>query len=171
MQICHTVSLYQLTSPSSDSQSAHLIPLSQRQPILDPVDFRARFKLSLPAHLQPNDTPAPPSPPDPLPPALLCVVLAWGSKFSEHPLLILDRKQNGGRSRLSRMLVGKAIEIAEGERVYRLPTTDGILTCMIIEGIQSRTFSHPLPYHFTPQLTHEPRPFIHSLLFLVWQRI
>ncbi|KAG9024323.1 hypothetical protein FRB95_011644 [Tulasnella sp. JGI-2019a] len=116
MQICHT-----------------------RQPILDPVDFRTRFKLSLPPHLRPPDTPHQSvfAPLEPLPPALLAVVIAWGSKFSEHPILLRDREENNGRSRISRSLVAKAIEVAEGERVYRFPTTEGILTCLIIEGIQT----------------------------------
>ena len=77
---------------------------------------------------------------EPLPPALVAVVLAWGSKFSEHPLLILDRQNNNGRSRLSRILVKKAQEVAEGERCYRLNTSESVLTCMIVEGIGSREY-------------------------------
>ncbi|KAG8852103.1 hypothetical protein FRB96_008904 [Tulasnella sp. 330] len=121
MQICHT-----------------------RQPILDPIDFRARFKLSLPQHLRPPDTPHQSyTTLEPVPPALLSVVIAWGSKFSEHPILLRDREENNGRSRISRSLVAKAIEVAEGERVYRLPTTEGILTCLIIEGIQTHAKTDP----------------------------
>ncbi|KAG9048054.1 hypothetical protein FS837_000882 [Tulasnella sp. UAMH 9824] len=119
MQICHT-----------------------RQPILDPKEFRARFKHSLPTNLIPAqsisaDSPTPPGNLEPIPPALLAVVIAWGSKFSEHPLILMDRNQNGGRSRISRALVSRAFEIAEAERVYRIPTPENIITCMVIEGIQS----------------------------------
>ncbi|KAG8917251.1 hypothetical protein FRC01_002583 [Tulasnella sp. 417] len=62
MQICHT-----------------------RQPILDPKEFRARFRHSLPTHLIPAqsisaDSPTPPGNLEPIPPALLAVVIAWGSK-------------------------------------------------------------------------------------------
>ncbi|KAG8904857.1 hypothetical protein FRB99_001063 [Tulasnella sp. 403] len=123
MQICHT-----------------------RQPVLDPIDFRARFKLSLPTHLQPLDTPTNLTSSEPLPFSLLAVVLAWGSKFSEHPLLLLDRERNKSRSRISRMLVNKALEVAEVEKVYRLPSKEGIITCMIIEGIQSHAKSDPDRY-------------------------
>ncbi|KIO24240.1 hypothetical protein M407DRAFT_26355 [Tulasnella calospora MUT 4182] len=119
MQICHT-----------------------RQPILDPKEFRARFRHSLPTSLIPSqsitaDSPTPPGNFEPIPPALLAVVIAWGSKFSEHPLILMDRNQNGGRSRISRALVTRAFEIAEAERVYRITTPENIITCMVIEGIQS----------------------------------
>lgn len=118
----------------------------QRQPILDPKEFRARFKHSLPTNLIPAqsitaDSPTPPGNLEPIPPALLAVVIAWGSKFSEHPLILMDRNQNGGRSRISRALVSRAFEIAEAERVYRIPTPENIITCMVIEGIQSRKSS------------------------------
>ncbi|KAG8951739.1 hypothetical protein FRC04_005760 [Tulasnella sp. 424] len=125
MQICHT-----------------------RQPILDPKEFRARFKHSLPSHLIPSqsvsaDSPTPPGNLEPIPPALLAVVIAWGSKFSEHPLILMDRNQNGGRSRISRALVTRAFEIAEAERVYRITTPENIITCMVIEGIQSHSKMDP----------------------------
>ena len=52
----------------------------------------------------------------------------------------MDRSANNGRSRVSRALVKKAMDIAEAEKVYRIASTDNILTCMVVEGIQSREY-------------------------------
>ncbi|KAG8961186.1 hypothetical protein FRC03_005692 [Tulasnella sp. 419] len=123
MQICHT-----------------------RSPVLDPADFRARFKASIPPSLLPPTSPSSPALPTkfrPLPASWIAIVLGWGSKFSEHPLLVLDRREHNGRSIISRSLVKKAIEVAEAEKAYRTATPEAVLTCMIIEGIQSHKKDDP----------------------------
>lgn len=80
---------------------------------------------------------------------LLATLLAWGSKFSDHPLLVYDRqmaaqedaKANGTpqglqRSRISQLLVDRAREVAEQERVYRLPKVENVVVCLLLEPLQ-----------------------------------
>lgn len=106
-----------------------------RFPLLNPNQFRARLKYSL--------TPNPPanthSPNDkPLHPALLATVIAWGAKFSEHPLLVLDREGNNGSSRLARTLVNRARNVAEAEKVHRISSPDHVVIALLIEPLQNR---------------------------------
>lgn len=88
-------------------------------------------------------------------------VLAWGAKFSEHPLLVLDRHSSGspppklsafpdtavtsgtggGRSRIARVLVDRAREVAEAEKVYRLVSPDNVIICLILEPLMSQSAS------------------------------
>ena len=71
-------------------------------------------------------------------PALLATVIAWGAKFSEHPLLVADRQGANGQSRLARMLVNRAREVAEAEKVHRISTVDHIVIALLIEPLQNR---------------------------------
>lgn len=103
-----------------------------RIPLLSPTEFRARLK----AYLRPNSVLDPGI--LPLPHGLLATVIAWGSKFSEHPLLVHDRELNSGRSRICRVLTRRAREVAEGDKIHRLPTFDNIITALLLEPLQSR---------------------------------
>ena len=104
-----------------------------RLPLLNPDQFRSRLKLAL----APQQPPAPAE--KPLHPALLATVIAWGAKFSEHPLLVADREGAGGQSRLARMLVNRAREVAEAEKVHRISTVDHVVIALLIEPLQNRT--------------------------------
>ena len=44
---------------------------------------------------------------------LVATVIAWGAKFSEHPLCIADRHQNQGQSALAKVLIHRARDLAE----------------------------------------------------------
>ena len=106
-----------------------------RFPLLNPSQFRARLKYSL----TPNPLPNAHSPNDkPLHPALLATVIAWGAKFSEHPLLVLDREGNNGSSRLARTLVNRARNVAEAEKVHRISSPDHVVIALLIEPLQNR---------------------------------
>ena len=103
-----------------------------RLPLLNPEQFRARLKYAL----APGSSTTPEKP---LHPALLATVIAWGAKFSEHPLLVADRQGANGQSRLARMLVNRAREVAEAEKVHRISTVDHIVIALLIEPLQNRT--------------------------------
>jgi hypothetical protein len=78
----------------------------------------------------------------PLPPALLATLIAWGAKFSEHPILVQDRKTSpGGRSRIARLLLHRAREVAEGEKVHRVPSPENVVISMLMDPLQSRQFN------------------------------
>ncbi|KAH8108694.1 hypothetical protein DFH11DRAFT_1820183 [Phellopilus nigrolimitatus] len=108
-----------------------------RLPLLNPTQFRSRLKLAL--------APAPTE--KPLHPALLATVLAWGAKFSEHPLLVEDREGGGGQSRLARTLVNRAREVAEAEKVHRISTVDHVVIALLIEPLQNQTPDDPDGFH------------------------
>lgn len=78
---------------------------------------------------------------DALNPAILAAVLAWGAKFSEHPLILQDRNTDTTgrrRSRLATSLRNKAFEIAEAEKVHTIPSPDAIIAGVILDGLCSR---------------------------------
>ncbi|KAG8809488.1 hypothetical protein FRC17_003423, partial [Serendipita sp. 399] len=102
-----------------------------RLPLLDSTDFRTRLR----AFLYPTSSLDPAI--SPLPPALLATVIAWGAKFSEHPLLVHDRGMNDGKSRLSRLITKRAREVAEGEKVHRVPTADNVIVALLLEPLHS----------------------------------
>ena len=104
-------------------------------PLLSPNEFRTRLK----AYLRPTTTLDPTI--LPLPHALLATVIAWGAKFSEHPLLVHDRETNSGRSRICRILTRRAREVSEGEKIHRLPTFDNVIIALLLEPLQSREYS------------------------------
>ena len=100
-----------------------------RLPLLNPEQFRSRLQLQ-PSHI-PVNTP-------PLHPALVATVLAWGTKFSEHPLLVADRRRASGQSLLAKTLVDRARDLAEALKVHRVPTFDHVVISLLIETLQNR---------------------------------
>lgn len=116
-------------------------------PLLNPDQFRARLQADLPVNLLsaisiriPNSfvSVANETHHHALHPALLATVLAWGSKFSEHPILVEDREGCNGRSRISRMLFVKTLEIAESEKVHRVPSSDHVVISLLLEPLRGR---------------------------------
>lgn len=74
---------------------------------------------------------------------LLACLLAWGSKFSDHALLVMDRQQvsregnpNPLRSNISRLLVDRAREVAEQEKVFRIAKPENVVVCLLMEPVQ-----------------------------------
>lgn len=51
---------------------------------------------------------------------------------------MLDRDTNGGVSKVGHALVYRAREIAEWEKVYRIPTPENVLTSMLLDPLTSR---------------------------------
>ena len=100
-----------------------------RLPLLNPEQFRNRLQLH-PSALSTN-TP-------PLHPALVATVLAWGTKFSEHPLLVADRRRPGGQSVLAKTLIDRARDLAEALKVHRIPSADHVVISLLIEPLQNR---------------------------------
>lgn len=102
-----------------------------RIPLLDPAQFRLRLNLQAdPRHSGQVHKP--------LHPALVATVLAWGCKFSEHPLLVADRRRPSGQSHLAKAMVDRARELAETMKVHRIPSADHVVVCLLIEPLQSR---------------------------------
>ncbi|KAG5651241.1 hypothetical protein H0H81_009361, partial [Sphagnurus paluster] len=99
-----------------------------RIPLLNPAQFRDRLQLGLSpsSHSQ-----------EPLHPALVATVLAWGTKFSEHPLLVADRRRPGGQSLLAKTLIDRARDLAEALKVHRIPKADHVVIGLLIEPLQS----------------------------------
>lgn len=104
-----------------------------RIPLLNPVQFRKRLGLQT-VQKQGAANGADKS----LHPALVATVLAWGTKFSEHPLLVADRRRPGGQSHLAKALIDRARELAEAMKVHRIPTADHVVIALLIEPLQSR---------------------------------
>ena len=76
---------------------------------------------------------------DPLHPALMATVIAWGAKFSEHPLLVADRAQTSMRqSALAKALIDRAREVAEALKVHRVPAAEHVVIALLLEPLQSR---------------------------------
>jgi len=74
----------------------------------------------------------------PLHPALVAVILAWGTKFSEHPLLIADRSRPNGQSLMAKSLIDRARDLAEALKVHRIPSSEHVVIALLIEPLQSR---------------------------------
>jgi len=106
-----------------------------RIPLLNPIQFRNRLQLTSSTGEKPSH------------PALVATVLAWGSKFSEHPLLIADRKRNGGQSLLAKTLVDRARDLAEALKIHRVPSSDHVVICLLIEPLQSQNPDEPNGFH------------------------
>jgi hypothetical protein len=102
-----------------------------RLPLLNPAQFRSRLNLHA-------NVVHPISSEKPLHPALIATVLAWGTKFSEHPLLVADRRRPGGHCHLAKSLIDRARELAEAMKVHRIPSTDHIVISLLIEPLQSQ---------------------------------
>lgn len=100
-----------------------------RLPLLNPAQFRDRLQL----HQSTSSNNK-----EPLHPALVATVLAWGTKFSEHPLLVADRQRPGHQSLLAKTLIDRARDLAEALKVHRIPKTDHVVIGLLIEPLQSR---------------------------------
>ena len=69
---------------------------------------------------------------------LVATVIAWGAKFSEHPLCIADRHQNHGQSAFAKVLIHRARDLAEDMKVHRVPNADHVVISLLLEPLQSR---------------------------------
>ncbi|KAJ7784676.1 hypothetical protein B0H16DRAFT_1709374 [Mycena metata] len=120
-----------------------------RIPLLNPEQFRAQL------HLLPSSPHSPHSPHDTsanpnsnvLHPALVATVLAWGTKFSEHPLLVADRRRPGGQSLLAKTLIDRARDLAEALKVHRVPSPDHVVIGLLLEPLQSQNPDDPNRFH------------------------
>lgn len=72
--------------------------------------------------------------------SLVAVVIAWGAKFSEHPLLVKDRERNHGQSQLAKALINRVRDLAEDLKVHRVPSADHVVVALLIEPMQNREF-------------------------------
>ncbi|KAH9955162.1 hypothetical protein BC827DRAFT_1238625 [Russula dissimulans] len=98
-----------------------------RLPFLNPTHFRARLNVNVP-HAE-----------EQLHPALMATVVAWGAKFSEHPLLVADRLNAPTRqSGLAKTLIARAREVAEALKVHRVPAAEHVVVALLIEPLQSQ---------------------------------
>lgn len=108
-----------------------------RLPILDPDEFRSRF----------GDPDAHPD--GPLCSPLVAVALAWGARFSDHPLISADREemsrrsdgdgQDGpGRSRIVQLMIIRAREVAEVHKAWRLASLDNVRLAVLMESLLAR---------------------------------
>jgi hypothetical protein len=113
-----------------------------RIPLLNPAQFRLRLNLQDPASTSTSTSnshnKAGPENSKPLHPALVATVIAWGTKFSEHPLLLADRRRPSGQSYLAAALIDRARELAENLKVHRIPSADNVVISLLIEPLQCR---------------------------------
>ncbi|GHJ86548.1 hypothetical protein NliqN6_2950 [Naganishia liquefaciens] len=100
-----------------------------RAPLLDPTTFRHRFT-------NPHGPEGPPSP------SIIACVLAWGAKFSEHPLIVADREScsaelTGGRkrSRLAQLMACRAQEVLETHKVFRTPSLESLQASLMMVSL------------------------------------
>ncbi|KAG6830691.1 hypothetical protein H0H92_015167 [Tricholoma furcatifolium] len=105
-----------------------------RLPLLNPAHFRDGLQLTPSASSSTKP---------PLHPALVATVLAWGSKFSEHSLLVADRKRRGQQSFLAKTLIDRARDLAEALKVHRIPNQDHVVIALLIEPLQSQIADDP----------------------------
>ena len=110
-----------------------------RLPLLNPAQFRSRLQL-YPTNSNSSSEKS-------LHPALVATVLAWGTKFSEHPLLIADRKRPGGQSLLAKALIDRARDLAEALKVHRVASPEHVVIGLLIEPLQSRQYIVSYPDH------------------------
>ena len=76
---------------------------------------------------------------DPLHPALVATVIAWGAKFTENSLFVADRQRNGGtKSLFAIVLVDRARELAELLKVHRISSPEHVIIALLLEPLQSR---------------------------------
>jgi hypothetical protein len=116
-----------------------------RLPFLNPTHFRARLNVDVPQYASiyaNNSSASGTSAEETLHPALMATVVAWGAKFSEHPLLVADRLNSPTRqSGLAKTLIVRAREVAEALKVHRVPAAEHVVIALLIEPLQSRTLS------------------------------
>lgn len=114
-----------------------------RLPILEPDEFRARF----------SDPDAHPDGPVYHP--LLAVALAWGARFSDHPIIAADRDEitkrrrdgpDGSgpdgpeRSRLVQLMIIRAREVAEVNKAFRVASLDNVRLGILMESLLAREY-------------------------------
>lgn len=120
-----------------------------RLPFLNPTHFRARLNVNVPQYASiyaNNSSASGASAEETLHPALMATVVAWGAKFSEHPLLVADRLNSPTRqSGLAKTLIARAREVAEALKVHRVPAAEHVVIALLIEPLQSRALSSVLP--------------------------
>ncbi|KAF8827746.1 hypothetical protein HHX47_DHR4000103 [Lentinula edodes] len=109
-----------------------------RLPLLNPTQFRNRLRTSLSSN---------PGTEKPLHPALVATVLAWGTKFSEHPLLIADRQCHNGQSLISKAMINRTRDLAEALKVHRIPNQDHVVIGLLVETLQSQNPDDPSAFH------------------------
>jgi hypothetical protein len=118
-----------------------------RFPLLNPNDFRNQFQsvsfissdhyLIRPVNIRfpRGSTKAS----NPLHPALVAAVIAWGAKFTENTLFAADRQRNGGtKSLFAIALVDRARELAELLKVHRISRPEHVIIGLLLEPLQSR---------------------------------
>ncbi|KAI0771178.1 hypothetical protein BD413DRAFT_551633 [Trametes elegans] len=145
-----------------------------RLPLLNPAQFRTRLHYSLYATGSQNGSTSPSTPSGsavtqqqrtrnsssplggqpaqhqqqrPLHPALVATVIAWGAKFSEHPLFVADRHRNGGQSAFAKVLINRARDLAEDMKVHRIPNADHVVIALLIEPLQSQSLEDNAGFH------------------------
>ncbi|KAH9851544.1 hypothetical protein C2E23DRAFT_829650 [Lenzites betulinus] len=145
-----------------------------RLPLLNPAQFRSRLHYSLYSTGSQNGGTSPSTPTTsavaqqqrtrnssspfggqsaqhpsqrPLHPALVATVIAWGAKFSEHPLFIADRHRNDGQSAFAKVLINRARDLAEDMKVHRIPNADHVVVALLIEPLQSQSFEDNAGFH------------------------
>jgi len=110
-----------------------------RLPFLNPTHFRARLNVNVPQYASIYVNNSASSAEETLHPALMATVVAWGAKFSEHPLLVADRLNSPARqSGLAKTLIVRAREVAEALKVHRVPAAEHVVIALLIEPLQSR---------------------------------
>ena len=142
-------SLASFTSPSPrfalDLVEVYFQVVHTRLPFLNPTHFRARLNVDVPQYASiyaNNSSASGTSAEETLHPALMATVVAWGAKFSEHPLLVADRLNSPTRqSGLAKTLIVRAREVAEALKVHRVPAAEHVVIALLIEPLQSRALS------------------------------
>ncbi|KAF9242578.1 hypothetical protein BU15DRAFT_72694 [Melanogaster broomeanus] len=114
-----------------------------RLPLLNPNQFRALLNLQTTGQrpILSNKQQ------EPLHPALIATVLAWGAKFSEHELLVADRQKNGGQSLFAKALLERCRELAESTKVHRIPHVQHVVIALLIEPLQCQNPSAENGFH------------------------
>ncbi|KXN88208.1 hypothetical protein AN958_07667 [Leucoagaricus sp. SymC.cos] len=112
-----------------------------RLPLLNPAQFRSRLQL------YPSTNSSSGNGEKPLHPALVATVLAWGTKFSEHPLLVADRRRPGGQSLLAKALIDRARDLAEALKIHRVANAEHVVIGLLIEPLQNQNPDDPTGYH------------------------
>ncbi len=79
-------------------------------------------------------------------------MIAWGAKFSEHPVLVKDRERNNGQSRLAKTLINRVRDLAEDLKVHRIPSADHVVVALLIEPMQNRKYSRNGVSQYSPLL-------------------
>ncbi len=137
-----------------------------RAPVVNPSRFRTQFKEAIfpssSSSVSDSRSNSSLRKTRPIHRPLLATLLAWGSKFSDHNILVLDRHRHAhrtphamssrvdpaavadssasstprGTSIISRLLVDRAREVAEQEKVFRIAAPENVIVCLLLEPLQ-----------------------------------